>query len=205
MRDKHETSWTRCQGDSTPMPDFSTLGLAIADAWTWVERAAWVAAIVGFPLAVYQVAALRRELTRRPEFAVGFSPVEELGQVPYQTLRPAATTALKRRTDGAIEVELAICNNGERSAREMLINVSFPRLSLDQVAPDLQEIGLHPIRGYPWLVTNEPRVIHPHDALHISIGLRPPADMSAVVLTVEISSEDAPPFVKSLEAVIEQE
>ena len=103
--------------------------LASRDLWVWVwlERASWVIAALGIPALIYQFKTIADELTKRPRLEFGLVPT---GAAEAERLRPALELSPSWPPDAEwsdeMQVEFRACNRGQRTARDLVFNVSLP-------------------------------------------------------------------------------
>ncbi len=137
------------------------------DVWGWVERVSWLIAIlafvVGLPFAIYQLIVLRREqkriaddLDRRPKLEIGFFPIrnENGRNIPSSSLEVKPVWVEGRDLSTPIIFQIACCNNGNRTAREVLYNISVEAgFELTDLTEDQRKHVIRsPITGlYTWV------------------------------------------------------
>ena len=146
-----------------------------------VERGSWVAAIVatvaavvGIPFAYIQLRLLRGDqkriaddLARAPKLAVGFLPIRKDGKanVPSESLTIKPTWQRGQALSEPIFVYLLCCNNGERTARELLYNIAVQEgFEMSALAGGSGEgkIQKNPISGLDFWTLKD-AFIHPYD------------------------------------------
>jgi len=151
------------------------------DWWQLVERGSWVAAIVatvaavvGIPFAYIQLRLLRGDqkriaddLARAPKLAVGFLPIRKDGKanVPSESLTIKPTWQRGQALSEPIFVYLLCCNNGERTARELLYNIAVQEgFEMSALAGGSGEgkIQKNPISGLDFWTLKD-AFIHPYD------------------------------------------
>jgi hypothetical protein len=97
--------------------------------WIWTEHVSWIVTVLGviaIGVAIWQIAT---ELRRRPDIIVGFAEGANLHARPpvlgtsgeiHPAWQPGATMS------DPVELRIVAFNRGKRTARNPLINVTFP-------------------------------------------------------------------------------
>jgi hypothetical protein len=159
----------------------------MGDAWLWIERLSWIVAIVGIPSLLLGLLAL----TRRARIEVGFFPLHRERLFFRSVQRPSKASRVSSSND-PIKVSLVVTNVGRATGRELLLNLTFPTLTVEQlvVPPDAPRVIQHPVRTHPlWAYRIDH--IHPDDH-HISeLLVRAAEKDSNIPIEYEISMADA--------------
>lgn len=190
---------------SVAPPASSLEATQVSTAWSWVERASWIVAIVGFPVAlgvgIFQLGAIRRELTRRPDLRPAFGdPAGEFVTTTEITVefRPRQTLS------EPYELRVASFNYGARTANRLLFNYLFP-----QVIQPATPLGLPHADGRGSTgrdpdgklnFTRQHHYLHPQSATADGLLIRIPAKVNGFDLLVAISMDDTPHKVTRLHA-----
>jgi len=133
--------------------------------WPWVERLSWfltiVGVVVGLPIGIYQLVAVRREqkrianeLERKAEIVVGF-PVEDVPASAFPAeVAPVSSTEIaphwepgQGKMSQPVLLTMHTLNRGTRTARQLLLNFLFPKNLQPRTwagAPEGQEITQDP-------------------------------------------------------------
>jgi hypothetical protein len=145
------------------------------DWWQVIEHLSWIGAIIatlaavfGIPFAYIQLRLLRgdqkriaEDLARRPKLEVGFFPIrEENGRnIPSTSLEVKPIWSAGKDLSEPITLDIACCNNGNRTAREVLYNISVQEgfhLTDDLTKAQREHIIRSPITGlYVWVQKDE--------------------------------------------------
>jgi hypothetical protein len=146
-----------------------------------IERASWVAALVatlaalvGIPFAYIQLRLLRGDqkriaddLARTPKLVLGFLPVRKDGKanIPSESLTIKPTWQRGEALSEPVFVYLICCNNGDRTARELLYNIAVQEgFEMRALAGGSGEgkIQKNPISGLDFWTLKD-AFIHPYD------------------------------------------
>jgi len=121
------------------------------------------ASVIGLPFAYAQLRLLRKDqrriaddLARRPKLEVGFFPIrkEEGSNIPSSSLEVTPVWKDGKDLSEPITFNLACCNNGSRTAREVLYNISVQEgFELTDLTEDQRKhVITSPITGlYTWV------------------------------------------------------
>lgn len=155
------------------------------DVWDWLERASWLATLIGLPFGAYQVYVLRRDLTRRPRIIVGFGKDLELATFhaePHFDLSQQAFVA-----------HLVVRNDGPRTARDVRLRLlpedglAIPDVGLAQLDAAVDE--------WQYAVID---VLHPKTQVSRVMTFEPRAHDQWYDLTVGVSYTDSEPEERGL-------
>lgn len=145
--------------------------------WQVVERASWVivitASVIGVPFAYIQLRLLRKDqkriaddLARRPRLDVGFFPTRKVGaqNIPSPTLHIQPSWNRGQELSEPVTVQMACCNNGDRTAHEVVYNMAvqegFEMAPLDET--QREHVVRSPITNLDMWVEKDDYV-HPGD------------------------------------------
>ena len=183
-----------------------TVNPPTVDWWQVVERVSWVvvipASVIGVPLAYIQLVLLRRDqkriaddLARRPELEVGFLPVKKEGtrMVPAKTISIKPRWRLGHEKSEPVMFHIACCNNGERTARDVLYNISVQQ-GFDWVPtkpPQGENVIRNPITGLSTWVSRDVYV-HAHDIATFETTVAVAKGREKVDFHVEVSCDYGP-------------
>ncbi len=160
----------------------------MGNAWLWIERLSWIVAIVGIPSLLLGLLAI----TRRARVEVGFFPLRRERRFFRSIERPSKETRVAAFQSEPIKVRLVVANVGRATGRELLLNLTFPTLTIEQlvVPSDAPRVIQHPVRSHPLWAYHIDH-IHPDDH-HISeLLVRTPEKDSNIQIQYEISMADA--------------
>lgn len=160
----------------------------MGDGWLWIERLSWLISIVGIPSLVFGLLAL----TRRPSVDVGFFPLSRGRRFFRMVARPSNQIHLPKINSNPVTLRLVVANVGRTTARELLVNFSFPTLTVNQlsVPSGARQVIQHPASSYPlWAY----HVDHIHPGVHhfSEVHLLAIASPSTIPVEYEVSMADA--------------
>jgi hypothetical protein len=177
--------------------------------WAWIERASWIIAVavgfVGLPATLVQLHALRaeqlrlrQELTAKPilqaGFGVGIEPVESLRLDPHGVFLGLSEW---------VPFDIYIVNTGEKSARDILLNVLFDsQIESEHAKPSVRSIdGVYfdpDQRSGTSVIIRHIPYIHPHDPNLVELKWRFPFRPAEYDVLIEASAADVETLSVSL-------
>jgi hypothetical protein len=173
----------------------------VDEAWIWVERLSWVVAIVGIPSLVLGLFTL----VRRPSVEVGFFPLHRDRRFLRRIDRPSNETFVPKKQANPMTLRFVVANVGRASAREVLVNLAFPTLTLDQVSvpAGAPKVIQHPNAAYPlWAYHID--YVHP-GVQHLSeVHLRGTDLLAIIPIEYEVSMSDVTAVRGSCRVVVSQ-
>ena len=170
-----------------------------------VERLSWIAIVVGFPIAIYQVIMLRgeqrrvaHELARRPEVLIGFYPFTESHgkKILQHETDITATWQPGNPMSDPVEFTIVCYNAGERTARNVLYNFKFERqfeyLTKISKPAEHGRFVKSPDDGRPlWLIVGNEH-IHPEDSAPFTTAISIPQRTPFITINADVSMDDRP-------------
>lgn len=176
----------------------------LLDWWQLIERGSWIAAIVAtfaavvaIPFAYIQLRLLRRDqkriaddLARIPKLAVGFLPRKEgKANIPAESLTIQPTWSPENEMSEPVYVYFFCCNNGNRTARELLYNIAVQegfKMSALVGGSGEGKIQKNPISGLDfWTLKDE--FIHPYDMASFEATVAVQRGRREVTYPIEVS------------------
>jgi hypothetical protein len=177
--------------------DFWQRALAI-DWWRVSERGSWLAVILATVFGLIQLNLLRKDqkriakdLARRPKLELGFFPVESIGNAnkpsPRVTIKPTWKTG--QEVSDPVTITFACCNNGDRTARELLYNISVQEgFKMTSHSGSVGRVVRSPMTGLNMWVYDQP-YIHPQDISSFDGPFEILRGRSQVQFRLEVSSD----------------
>jgi len=176
----------------------STVRDSLGDqAWFWIERASWVAAVVGV-LGLIVVIAQIRQLVRRPKLKIGF-PFDPGGNVVHKSDVKDEETIPLTWTQNALlsdpfQVAVSAINEGDATAQNMLFEVRYPLW--------LVPIGVHQLKQVPavnaWTMVVPGIALNPGATHYMRATFSAPTGKDAFKIHAIVSMQDARPIEKTL-------
>jgi hypothetical protein len=160
----------------------------VGDTWQWIERLSWIVAIVGIPTLVLGLLTL----IRRPSVAVGFFPLRRDRRLLRSVQRPSNEIHVPKNLSNPLTVQLIVANVGRATARDLLVNFTFPTLTLGQlsVPAGAPRAIPHPSLTFPlWAY----HIDHIHPGVHhfSEVQIRGTEIASTIAVNFEVSMADA--------------
>ncbi len=165
--------------------------------WMWIERASWIAAVIGV-LGVVVVIAQISQLVRRPKLKVGF-PFDPGGDVVHKSqVRDEETIQLTWTQNPGLsdpfQVAVSTINEGNATAQNMLFEVRYPLW--------LVPIGVHQLKQVPavqaWTLVVPGIALNPGATHYIRATFSVPKDKNGFKIHAIVSMQDARPIDKTL-------
>ena len=160
----------------------------MGDGWLWIERLSWLVSIVGIPSLVFGLLTL----IRRPSIDVGFFPLNRGRRFFRMVKQPSNEIHMPNPNSNPLTLRLVVANVGRTTARELLVNFSFPTLSVTQVSvpSGAPPVVLHPGSRYPLWAYHIDHIhpgVHHFSEVHL-LAIRSP---STIPVEYEVTMADA--------------
>lgn len=172
-------------------------GAVGGDVWLWIERASWIAAVIGV-LGLIVVIAQIRQLIRRPKLKIGF-PFDPGGNVVHKSqVRDEETIQLSWAQNQAVsdpvQIAVSTVNEGDATAQNMLFEVRYPLW--------LVPVGTHQLKQVPavnaWTLAVSGIALNPGATHYIRATFMIPKGRQGFKIHAIVSMQDARPIDKTL-------
>jgi hypothetical protein len=170
--------------------------------WQVVERASWIAALVG-AIGIVVVVAQIRQLLRRPHLKIGFAYDPGGGGVRKTAVRQEETVKTSWPPGSAlsdpIELTVSAFNEGSATAQDVVFEVRYPRW--------LEPVGQNDLKEIPavnaWSLVKSASALNPGLGRWIKATYRVPKDRTTFKLHVIVSQRDSREIEKTLTVNLE--
>ena len=172
-------------------------GTVGGDAWLWIERASWIAAVLGV-LGLIVVIAQIKQLIRRPKLKIGF-PFDPGGDVVHKAeVRDEETIQLSWTENpplsDPVQIAVSTVNEGDATAQNMLFEVRYPLW--------LVPVGKHQLKQVPavnaWALAVPGIALNPGATHYIRATFVIPTGHQNFKIHAIVSMQDARPIDKTL-------
>jgi hypothetical protein len=181
----------------------AALGQSFGDQlWQGVERASWIAALVG-AIGIVVVIAEIRQLLRRPRLKLGFAYDPGGAEVRKTAVRNEETIKTTWPAGSAlsepIELTVSAFNEGSATAQDVVLEVRYPRW--------LEPVGRNDLKEIPavnaWSLVKSASALNPGLGLWIKATFQVPQGKTTFKLHVIVSQQDSREIEKTLTVKLE--